>query len=285
MLTEISKQNSCIFFTAKIDSQIKVDDAKDLFNKIKEIDTGMFKDQKWLVLHLPNVQAANPNFFSILCRISSYVEQYGLKFSIIADDKICKLIVKNGIERMVHFAVSTAEFYKANGIDDKENAKMFLNVLMESTITAMKILLELKNVTHEVSILTDPKKVPRIQIAATAGIMSTHFAGNLFIGFTLDVYKKAMTKFLQTEVVEIDEEIRDGAGEFLNVIIGQTKTKLNEVGFGIRQVIPTVISGDNLEIGPMGKQPYVMIKCMTDIGEIYVFLSTYPGTSKPANPS
>lgn len=282
-ISSVTKHNNCVFYLSKIDGQIKIDDAKDLFGKVKEVDPQIFKDQKWFVLQIPHVQTAHPSFYSVLCRISSYVEQYGLKLSIIADPKICNLIIKNGIERMVHFAVSTEEFYKIHGIDTtKESTRIFLNCLLESTITTVKILLELENIKNEVTIITDQKKIPSIQIGAMAGIISAHFSGNLVIGFTLDVFKKAMSKFLQTEITEVDDEIKDGAGEFLNVIIGQTKTKLNESGFGIRQVIPSVISGDNIEIGPMGRQPYIFIKCITDIGEIFLFLSTHP-TGTPKN--
>ncbi len=273
----VTKHNNCVFYFSNMDAQVKVDDAKDLFGKIKEIDPALYKDQKWFVLQIPHVQAAHPSFYSVLCRISSYVEQYGLKFSIVADPRICNLIIKNGIERMVHFAVSTEEFYKIHGIDTtKENTRIFLNCLLESTLTTVKILLELENIKNEVTIISDHKKVPSIQVGAMAGIISAHFSGNLLIGFSLEVFKKAMSKFLQTEITEVDDEIKDGAGEFLNVIIGQTKTKLNESGFGIRQVIPSVISGDNIEIGPMGRQPYVFIKCMTDIGDIFLILSTNP---------
>ena len=184
---------------------------------------------------------------------------------------------------MVHYAVSTEEFYKIHGIDtSKENTRIFLNCLLESTITTVKLLLELENIKNEVSIVTDHKKIPSIQIGAMAGIISAHFSGNLVIGFSVEVFKKAMSRFLQTEITEVDEEIKDGAGEFLNVIIGQTKTKLNESGFGIRQVIPSVISGDKIEIGPMGRQPYIFIRCITDIGDIFLFLSTYP-TSPNSN--
>lgn len=279
----VTKQNKCIFYSSKMDARIKLDDARDLFTKIKEINIALFKGQKWFVLQMPQVQDASPNFFSVLCRISSYVEQYGLKFSIIADPKICDLIIKNGIEKMVHFAVSTDEFYKIHDNDAaKEYSKIFLSCVLESTVTTVKILLNLDNVKNEVHIVTDHEKIPSIQVGAMAGIISAHFSGNLAIGFSLDVFKKVMSKFLQTEITEIDSEMKDGAGEFLNVIIGQTKTKLNEAGFGIRLVIPSLISGDNIEIGPMGKQAYVHIKCMTDIGDINLFLSTYP-TSQGAN--
>jgi len=279
MATPITKQHQCIFYTVKQENPSSQLDVKNLFNTIKDIDTALYKDQKWLVLHLPAIQAVSPNFCSTLCRISTYAEQYNLKFSIIAEPKICNLIIKNGIERMVYFATSTAEFYKNNGIDSsvsttKDKALVFLNCLLESTLTTMKVLLELNQIKNEVSIITDSAKIPNIQVGAMAGIVSANFKGNLVIGFTLDVFKNAMSRFLQMEVTEMTPEMRDGAAEFLNVIIGQTRTKLSTSGFVINQVIPSVIIGEKIEISPISRQTFIMIKCITDIGEIHLFLAT-----------
>ncbi len=118
------------------------------------------------------------------------------------------------------------------------------------------------------------KKLPLIEAGAMAAIVSTHFSGNLVIGFTQDVFKKAMSRFLQMEVAELTAKIKDGAAEFLNVIIGQTKSKLNDIGFEIRQVIPNVIMGQQIEITPMSKQSCIHIRCATDVGEVNIFLST-----------
>lgn len=142
----------------------------------------------------------------------------------------------------------------------------------------MKILLELENIKTEVSVVTDPTQILLIEAGAIAGIISAHFNGNLVLGFSLNVYKKAMSRFLQTEVVELTPQIRDGAAELLNVIIGQTNTKLNEIGFEIRQVIPSVIFGEDIQIMPMSNQSCVHIKCINELGELNIFLSTNSST-------
>lgn len=274
-----SKQNGCFFYTVQFKGQIKQDECKALFTEINNIQRTEFKDQKWFVLTVENVQSVAPNFCSTLCRISSLVEQQGLKFALIADLKIGSLIAKNAIERMVVYAQSKEDFYQKNGIDNNENVRIFLNTVLDSTLTTMKVLLELDGIKKEVSIIKDAKKIPHIEAGAIAGIISAHFTGSLVLGFTMDVFKKAMSRFLQAEISEITPEIKDGAAEFLNVIIGQTKIKLNGIGFEIRQVIPNVIMGEKIEISTMTKQSLVHILCNTEIGDIHVFLSTNTGIS------
>lgn len=274
MKPTITKQNGCFFYNVKFDGQMKQDECKDLFNSINGTQRSEFKDQKWFVLSAENVQTVAPNFCSILCRISSFAEQQGMKFALIGDLKLGNLITKNAIERMVVYAATKEDFYQKNGIDNKENVRIFLNTLLDSTLTTMKVLLELDGIKKEVAILTDPSKVPHIEAGAIAGIVSAHFTGSLVLGFTMDVFKKAMSRFLQADITEITPEIKDGAAEFLNVIIGQTKIKLNEIGFDIRQVIPNVIMGQKIEITPMSKQRLIHILCMTEIGDIHIFLST-----------
>lgn len=275
MLPAINKQNGCVFYTVTFEGNIKQEECKDLFTAIKNIDVNEFKDQKHFVLVLnQNAQLISPNLCGIICRIASHIEQYEMKFTLVGDLKLQALLVKNGVERVIAYSSSKADFFRTNGIGNKENVRIFLNALLDSTISTMRVLLELEGIKTEVSILTDVSKVPLIEAGAMAGIISAHFNGNLVIGFSNDVFRKAMSRFLQMEIVEMTAEIKDGAAEFLNVIVGQTKTKLNEVGFEIRQVIPSVIMGEKIEIHPMSKQSCVHIRCITDVGEINIFLST-----------
>ena len=98
--------------------------------------------------------------------------------------------------------------YQKNDIDNKENVRIFLNTLLDSTLTTMKVLLELDGIKKEVAILSDAKKIPHIEAGAIAGIVSAHFTVSLVLGFTMDVFKKAMSRFLQAEITEITPEIK-----------------------------------------------------------------------------
>ena len=94
-MTQIAtKQNGCFFYTVQSSGQIKQDECKNLFTQINDIPRTEFKDQKWFVLVVENVQTVAPNFCSVLCRISSLAEQQGMKFALVGDLKLGSLITK-----------------------------------------------------------------------------------------------------------------------------------------------------------------------------------------------
>ncbi len=160
MQAAVTKQSTCLFYDVEFEGPIKQEHCNELFEKVKDLPATEFADQKFFVLKIKhNAQVISPNFCSIICRISSHIEQAGLNFCLISDAKIKNLMVKNGIDRMIPFALSKEEFYKVYGINDKENSRIFLNCLLDSTITTMKVLLELENVTNEVAIVSSAQKV------------------------------------------------------------------------------------------------------------------------------
>ena len=275
MTPTLLKLNSCLFYKVQFAGHVKREQCIDLFNNIKDLKQEEFKELKWFVLDVDNnAQTISSNFSSVVCRIASMAEQYGLKFALMGNQKLQELLTKNGVDRMIPYSPSKEEFFKTIGGSEKDNVRLFLNAVVESTISTMRVLLEIPDVKTEVTVRKDSKNFPQIQAGAMAAIISAHFNGNLVIGFSLDVFRKSMSRFLQMEITEVSPEIKDGAAEFLNVIIGQTKIKLNDIGFEIRQVIPSVIFGEDIQIMPMSNQSCVHIKCITELGEINIFLST-----------
>jgi CheY-specific phosphatase CheX len=174
----------------------------------------------------------------------------------------------------VYFSTSIENFYKDHDIQNKENIKIFLSSLLAATQLTLKVLLQLEDIKIDVQIVNEKNELPQIYIGALAGIVSAHFTGNLVICFSQEVFKQAMGRFLQMPGDEVSVEMKDGAAEFLNVIIGQTKVELNDIGFDIKQVIPTLISGDHIEIGPMSKQSHLKLTIKSDIGDLYILVST-----------
>ncbi len=274
MSFEVSKINSCVIFKTESYDLGHQDHAKALFDELKKMTDAQLKENKWIVFDLNKTKSLHPNMIPMLCRISSYIEQSGLKFAIVAESRICELILKNGIERMVLPYTSLDAFNKLNGIHEKENVKTFLNTLLDSVMMSMKVLIETEITKTTVTVVKDISTIPVIQAGAMAGILSAYFSGNIVIGFTSDVFKKVMSIFLQMEIEVMTPEIADGAAELLNVIIGQTKIKLNERGFDIRQVIPNVITGEKILISPSAKQTCVLIACQTKIGDFTILLTT-----------
>ncbi len=85
-----------------------------------------------------------------------------------------------------------------------------------------------------------------IAIAGLIGITAKDFEGSMFIGFSEPCYLDLMEKMIGEKYETLTREIQDGAAEFANIIFGQAKVPLNEMGFEIRMALPSVIRGTEL---------------------------------------
>lgn len=65
--------------------------------------------------------------------------------------------------------------------------------------------------------------------------------GSIRIHFSRELYLKAMSTMLDHNYTEIDHDIEDGAGEFLNIIFGMAKKELNDTGHGLEIAIPRLL--------------------------------------------
>ena len=75
---------------------------------------------------------------------------------------------------------------------------------------------------------------------------------------------------LGEEYTKLDNEIVDGAGELTNMIFGQAKVELNQLGHGIKTAIPSVILGKDHSLSGMTKEPVVIVPFETEFGLFYV---------------
>ncbi len=69
---------------------------------------------------------------------------------------------------------------------------------------------------------------------------------------------------------ELNEEIKDAAGEISNMISGQARQRLEELGISLQAAIPTVIMGKNHTITHINKHPIIAIPFDTDNGEFTI---------------
>lgn len=109
-----------------------------------------------------------------------------------------------------------------------------------------------------------------VDIVAVVGIFSAPFSGSVILGFPEKTYITLMSRLLSQECSSITPEIRDGAAELLNMILGQAKLTLHERGFDIQQAIPTVVQGSQLQILPSKNKPSVVVQISTDAGDLYL---------------
>ncbi len=102
--------------------------------------------------------------------------------------------------------------------------------------------------------------------------------GFMSLGFTETCICRVVSKMLGEEYLSICDEVREAVGEIANMISGQARKGLSSQGIKLQAALPSVISGNDLEIDGSEKTPRVMISFDTEDGpfEIGVCIDGLP---------
>jgi len=92
----------------------------------------------------------------------------------------------------------------------------------------------------------------------------------VFITFDEPCIVKIVSNMIGEQINEINDEIKDAVGELTNMISGQARKELEEMGKLFQGGIPSVVSGKNHELLPMTKGPRIAIPFKTDFGSFTI---------------
>ncbi|NVM23533.1 MAG: chemotaxis protein CheX [Desulfobacterales bacterium] len=94
--------------------------------------------------------------------------------------------------------------------------------------------------------------------------------GTLSVSFTAKSIMPIVTNMLGEEIKELNDEIKDAVGEITNMICGQARRKLEELGRSLMAAIPTVIMGENHTVAHVTSSPIIAIPFSTENGEFTI---------------
>lgn len=72
--------------------------------------------------------------------------------------------------------------------------------------------------------------------------------GSLLMTFTEPIALKIVGGMLGIELEEFDSDVTDGVGEFINMVAGGTKTRLQANGVDFERSIPNIVTGKGVQI-------------------------------------
>ncbi len=103
--------------------------------------------------------------------------------------------------------------------------------------------------------------------------------GTVSVTFDEICILKIVSNMFGEEMTELNNEIADAVGELTNMISGQARKELAEIGKVFQGAIPSVITGKNHKLVVMTKGPKIAIPFKTDFGSftIEVSLEGKPG--------
>ena len=88
-------------------------------------------------------------------------------------------------------------------------------------------------------------------------------------GYTGKILKVNLTKG-RTEIEKLDEDVMDAVGEIANMISGQARQKLENIGRNFEAAIPTVVMGKGHSISHITDKRIVAMPFHTDNGEFTI---------------
>ncbi len=100
--------------------------------------------------------------------------------------------------------------------------------------------------------------------------LSGDISGTVSVSFTKKCILGIVSTMFGEEMTEIDDDVKDAAGEFANMISGQVTTKYAELGRSLKVKMSNVHTGENHEIGHIQSKPVIAMPYATENGEFTI---------------
>ncbi len=104
-------------------------------------------------------------------------------------------------------------------------------------------------------------KKDRIAVGDISGIIGlTGFArGVVVVSFSKACALKVINSMMGEQYVDLVDEVKDAVGEITNMVSGDARRAISEMGMTFEAGIPTVITGERHEITRIAKEPCIAI--------------------------
>ncbi len=132
----------------------------------------------------------------------------------------------------------------------------FINPFLEATVSVLKTMASLEVVPGKPFIKKESSACG--DVSGIVGITG-ETEGSLCITFSRDCILQVVSKWFGEETKEINDEVKDAVGEITNMISGDSRRRLQEVGYTFQGAIPSVISGPGHEVKHITRGPVLSI--------------------------
>jgi chemotaxis protein CheX len=143
----------------------------------------------------------------------------------------------------------------------------FINPFLEATTSVLKTMASLEPVSGKPYIKKGSSA--NGDVSGLVGITG-ETEGSLCITFSKECILFIIGKMLGEEQKEINNDVKDAVGELTNMISGDSRRRLQELGHTFQGAIPVVVSGEEHEVKHISKGPILSIPFSTQAGNFVV---------------
>jgi CheY-specific phosphatase CheX len=105
------------------------------------------------------------------------------------------------------------------------------------------------------------------------GISSDQLSGTLALAFPKDTYLAVTERLLGDKQIDLTDDNADACSELLNIIFASARIKINKSGFNFSPAIPTVATGEKLDIALSEKHKTLCLVFQTEYGKFLLAIS------------
>lgn len=138
-----------------------------------------------------------------------------------------------------------------------------VNPFIDATLHVLKTMSSTEAVPGKPYIKED--KQARGDVTAVIGLTG-EASGTISVSFTEGSIIAIVSRMFGEKVESLNGEIKDAVGEIANMISGQGRRKLEEMGKVLHGAIPSVIMGKNHSVSHFTTKPVVAVPFETDAG-------------------
>lgn len=143
----------------------------------------------------------------------------------------------------------------------------FINPFIESTLHVIKTIASVNAEGGKPFLKKDQKALG--DVSSIIGLTGD-VKGTVSVSFTEKSILPIVSAMFGEEMKVLNDEVKDAVGEIANMISGQARQKLEEMGRNLKAAIPTVVMGKNHTISHITDQKIMAIPFKTDNGEFTI---------------
>lgn len=145
-----------------------------------------------------------------------------------------------------------------------------INPFLLATMHVLKTMAGIEAKPGKPFIVSD-RRIPG-DVSAIMGV-SGAAQGAISLSFTVGCLTAVASSLFGEVFTEVNEEVKDSAGELANMICGDARRRLAEQGLVLKGGIPTVVTGSNHTIKHIADGPHLAIPFETAGGSFMVVVA------------
>jgi chemotaxis protein CheX len=226
---------------------------------------------KYLIVNCSECGALGPAFLRHLSQIFRELKTVNGAMRLVgAPDHLNDIVKRNGLDRILINRMSLRGALVDFGlVKTKEFDVNFINPFLNATTKVFKIQCFTECKPQKPSLKKPGDPLLLGDISGIISISSETFNGTLAISLSEKVFVNVASKMLGEEIKAIDESNVDLVGELANIILGQAKIELAQLGYGIQMALPSCVWGKDHKIKHFGGGVCVVIPMETEYGVFY----------------